>query len=232
MRYAPGVVDRQSLSDEPAHRPAEDVGLDEAERLHQVRGGLSQRVEGPAAPGSRHADARIVEEDQAVSARQQAQQRRIPFGHRRAGARQHQQRRSLAAFVPGDPGAGNRDRLNLRPEWRLRSEALPATEQKHRQAQESPDPGSHSAEPTRDFSAGEPLAPPRLRVEDQGGQDESLRAFGCRHRVAHGHGWRLVGRHGCRDRIFLGRDDSGCGVARTRAGGTPAGAQSRAARVA
>jgi len=112
----PRVVDREALGDEAAHRPAEDVGWWKVDRLHQPGGGVGERVEAAPVPRPRAADAGVVEEDQPVIPRQQSQQRRVPFGHRRTGADQHHQRRPLAAFVPGDSGLADRRDEDLGPE--------------------------------------------------------------------------------------------------------------------
>ena len=49
-----GVVDREALGDEATHRPAEDVGLRQVDRLDQAGGGIGERVEAAPVPRPRH----------------------------------------------------------------------------------------------------------------------------------------------------------------------------------
>ncbi len=103
-----GVTDRQLLGDEAAHRPAEDIGAAEADRIHQPGGTVGERREGGARDRRpREADAGIVEHDHAVMAGQALDERGVPLGHRRAGADGHHQRRAGSALVPGDPSVAD-----------------------------------------------------------------------------------------------------------------------------
>ncbi len=91
---APRRAHCQALGDESPHRPAQHVGLGQAQRGDQSVGVGGEGVEAqPAREGSGVAEARVVVDDDLPLTRQDGEQRRVPLRHGRAGAVQHQQRR-------------------------------------------------------------------------------------------------------------------------------------------
>ena len=107
-----GVLDGQSLRDHAAHRPAEDVGPPQAERVDQ-RARLARHSVDRQRCGQRLrvADAGVVEDDDRVAARERVDEARVPDLHRPCVAHDQDQRRTAPELAVADHAELRLDRV-------------------------------------------------------------------------------------------------------------------------